>query len=123
VSDVVRHRTGSPCGDAERPEVIAGCRAPGIAGAARRTATVRLAVAAGLATAVSLAACTSPEATRVRGGGPGADMGNRDAVVEMHGGSNMYWKTPCKATEAQCPGPLPAAGTPERDRLLREWPS
>ncbi len=66
-------------------------------------------------------ACTPPEARRVRGGGPGADPGNRDAVIEMHGGSNMYWKTPCLATDEQCPGPLPAAGTPERDRLLRQW--
>jgi len=77
-----------------------------------------LAVALGLA---ALAACTPPEATRVRGGGPGADPGNRDLVVEMHGGSDMYWRTPCKATKAQCPGPLPAAGTPGRDRLLRRW--
>ncbi|HEX7118366.1 MAG TPA: hypothetical protein VF212_06240 [Longimicrobiales bacterium] len=73
--------------------------------------------------AAGLAACTAPESARVRGGGPGADPGNRDAVVEMHGGSNMYWETPCRATEAQCPGSLPAAGLPERDRLLRQWPT
>lgn len=41
-----------------------------------------------------LAACTSPEATRVRGGGAGADTGNRREVVEMHGGSQPYWRTP-----------------------------
>lgn len=76
-----------------------------------------------IAAAAGLVACTPPEAARVRGGGPGADLGNRDAVVELHGGSNMYWKTPCKATKAQGPGPLPAAGTPERDRLLRQWPT
>jgi len=92
------------------------------AGVARLTAA-GTAGAAGLAAAMVLAACTPPEAARVQGGGPGADPGNRDAVVEMHGGSNMYWKTPCKATEAQCPGPLPVAGTPERDRLLQRWPS
>lgn len=89
--------------------------AAGVAGAVR--------LAAALLVAAGVLACTPPEAARIRGGGPGADVGNRDAVVEMHGGSNMYWKTPCKATEAQCPGPLPTAGTPERDRLLRRWPS
>jgi hypothetical protein len=38
--------------------------------------------------------CTSPEATRTRGGGPGADVGNRSEHVEMHAGSQPYWKTP-----------------------------
>jgi hypothetical protein len=38
--------------------------------------------------------CTSPEATRQRGGGPGADVGNRGPVVEMHGGSRPYHATP-----------------------------
>lgn len=41
-----------------------------------------------------VAACTSPEATRTRGGGPGADVGNRSEVVEMHGGSKPFYKTP-----------------------------
>lgn len=41
-----------------------------------------------------LAGCTSPEATRTRGGGPGADVGNRSEVVEMHGGSKPFYKTP-----------------------------
>ena len=41
-----------------------------------------------------LAGCTSPEATRTRGGSPGADVGNRTEVVEMHGGSNPFYKTP-----------------------------
>lgn len=39
-------------------------------------------------------ACTSPEATRQRGGGPGADPGNRRAVVQMHEGSRPYYDTP-----------------------------
>ena len=45
---------------------------------------------------VSLAAagCASPEATRTRGGGPGADVGNRTETVRMHEGSRQYWKTP-----------------------------
>jgi hypothetical protein len=43
---------------------------------------------------VAAAGCDSPEATRVRGGGPGADVGNRSGTVEMHGGSQPFWKTP-----------------------------
>lgn len=42
---------------------------------------------------VALTGCVSPEATRHRGGGPGADPGNRPARVVMHEGSRPYWKT------------------------------
>jgi len=38
--------------------------------------------------------CTSPEATRTRAGGPGADVGNRGEIVSMHDGSDPYWGTP-----------------------------
>ena len=48
----------------------------------------------GLAAAVVLAGCESPEATRTRGGGPGADRGNRPADVRMHEGSRQFWQTP-----------------------------
>ena len=41
-----------------------------------------------------LSACVSPETQRTRGGGPGADVGNRTKVLEMHGGSLPYWQTP-----------------------------
>lgn len=41
-----------------------------------------------------LAACTSPESERTRGGGPGADVGNRGRPVAMHEGSQPYEKTP-----------------------------
>jgi len=41
----------------------------------------------------ALAACTSPEATRQRGGGPGADIGNKGRV-ELHAGADPYAKTP-----------------------------
>ena len=34
------------------------------------------------------AACASPEATRVRQGGPGGDVGNRRERVEFHGRTN-----------------------------------
>src|SRR5918996_4179320 len=39
-----------------------------------------------LAGFTSLSACASPETTRTRGGEPGADVGNRTKVVEMHEG-------------------------------------
>jgi hypothetical protein len=55
----------------------------------------------------SLTACGSPEATRTRGGGPGADTGNRTRDVRMHEGSLPYWDTP-RLIEAEHP-PLDAA--------------
>lgn len=45
---------------------------------------------------LTLAGCASPEATRERGGGPGADPGNRPAQVLMHEGSQPFWKTPVR---------------------------
>jgi hypothetical protein len=41
-----------------------------------------------------LAACASPEATRPRAGGRGADVGNRGPVVVIHDGADPYWRTP-----------------------------
>ena len=41
-----------------------------------------------------LTAACSPEATRVRSGGPGADIGNRPAEVQIHGRVNPYYETP-----------------------------
>jgi hypothetical protein len=39
--------------------------------------------------------CTSPEGTRTRGGGPGADVGNHPrGPVELHAGARMYAGTP-----------------------------
>ena len=49
-----------------------------------------------LASAVAIAGCTSPEATRQRGGGPGGDVGNRPPQVLMHEGSRQYWETPVR---------------------------
>ena len=43
---------------------------------------------------LALGACASPESTRMRAGGPGADVGNRGAVVFMHDGSQPYAGTP-----------------------------
>jgi hypothetical protein len=47
-----------------------------------------------LVSVFSLAACASPEVTRTRGGGPGADVGNRGKVLEMHEGSRPFYRTP-----------------------------
>lgn len=47
-----------------------------------------------LALVFGVVACDSPEATRTQGGGPGADTGNRGAVVLMHEGSKPYHETP-----------------------------
>ena len=41
-----------------------------------------------------LIGCASPETARSRGGGPGADIGNRGKVVQMHEGSKPFDKTP-----------------------------
>ena len=49
-----------------------------------------------LALLLGLGACTSPEASRTRGGGAGRDVGNRDAVVEIHAGAQPYYHTPCR---------------------------
>jgi hypothetical protein len=55
---------------------------------------MKLALIPLLITAAFVVACNSPETARSRGGGPGADVGNRDKVVEMHEGSQPFWKTP-----------------------------
>lgn len=70
---------------------------------ARRTGVALL-----LATA---AACASPEAVRVRGGGPGGDTGNHDPVTEVHAGATMYYRTPCRTVKVKCSGPMPVFGT------------
>jgi hypothetical protein len=58
--------------------------------------------------AAGLIACGSPEAERRRGGGPGADLGNRGTVVQMHEGAEPYHNTPCVTTLDTCTGPLPS---------------
>jgi len=54
--------------------------------------------------------CVSPESTRVRGG-RGADVGNREAVAEIHDGAEPFWKTPRLETSH---GPLESARQAER---------
>lgn len=49
-----------------------------------------------LALGLLVAGC-SPEATRTRGGGPGADIGNRGRSVNLHGSQpygGMFFETP-----------------------------
>ena len=38
--------------------------------------------------------CTSPEVTRTRGGGPGADVGNRQETIRLHEGARPFENTP-----------------------------
>ncbi|AKT41752.1 uncharacterized protein CMC5_059630 [Chondromyces crocatus] len=48
------------------------------------------------ALAFSFGGCASPEAKRTRGGGPGADPGNRGAEVAVHGRVDPFHGTPRK---------------------------
>jgi hypothetical protein len=66
-----------------------------------------------LALILSLVGCASPEASRVRGGGPGGDTGNHAPSAELHQGAKMYYRTPCRTVKVKCSGPLPAFGAPE----------
>jgi hypothetical protein len=62
-------------------------------------------------------ACRSPEGTRTRGGGPGADVGNRSRVVKMHEGGDPYHRTPDRIPRLQH---MPLDGAEQADRLSRE---
>lgn len=53
---------------------------------------------------------------RSRGGGPGADVGNRDKLVETHEGAQPFWKTP-KIIPAKHPPLEPAS---QADQLSRQ---
>ena len=57
---------------------------------------------------LALAACTSPEATRQRAGGPGADVGNH-GEIELHAGANPYYRTP---VAMPVPSGAPVAASP-----------
>jgi hypothetical protein len=79
-----------------------------------RVAALRL----GLVLGVALAACTSPESTRMRAGGPGADTGNHraSAAVQMHEGSLPFWHTPRRLADS-LQAPIDSAR--QADRLSR----
>jgi hypothetical protein len=73
---------------------------------------VNLAVIVLVTLLVYLAACASPEETRTRGGGPGADPGNRGKIVRLHEGARPFEKTP-KIIPAKHP-PLDPANQAEQ---------
>ena len=62
-----------------------------------------------------MVACASPETTRTRGGGPGADVGNRNKFVQMHEGSRPFERTP-KLIPAKHPPLNPASHADELSR-------
>jgi hypothetical protein len=66
--------------------------------------------------AAVVAGCTSPETNRTRGGGPGADLGNRGSIVRMHEGAKPYENTP-RMIPAK-PPPLDSAN--QADQLSRQ---
>jgi hypothetical protein len=61
-----------------------------------------------LVVVASVIGCSSPEATRARGGGAGGDVGNRSRV-ELHGGSEVYYGTPVLIPGQARGGPAPAS--------------
>ncbi len=61
-----------------------------------------------------LAACASPEAFRIRGGGRGADVGNVGRPAQFHAGAEPYYQTRCVTTRVECRGPLPVFGQTSR---------
>lgn len=69
-----------------------------------------------LAVLFLVAACTSPEVTRTRGGGPGADVGNRGQIVQMHEGSKPFDKTPQIIPKQ----PPPKAAASQADQASRK---
>jgi hypothetical protein len=76
----------------------------------------RIALSMLLAGVALVSGCVSPETTRTRGGGPGADVGNRRATVELHGGSDPFWKTPDRIPGEQHP---PLASARQAQQLSR----
>ncbi len=61
-----------------------------------------------MACTVSATGCVSPETTRSRGNGAGADVGNRTSRVQLHAGSDPFYKTPDRIGREQHP-PLNSA--------------
>jgi hypothetical protein len=60
--------------------------------------------------------CVSPETTRTRGGGPGADVGNKGPTVKLHEGSDPFWNTPDRIPGEQHP---PLASARQAQQLSR----
>jgi hypothetical protein len=74
---------------------------------------IRLRASVIVAAVIAFSACGSPEAGRARGGARGADVNNRNPVVEIHAGSRMYYDTPCLMPDDECTGPPSVSGLPE----------
>jgi hypothetical protein len=55
---------------------------------------VNLSVIPLIALLLCIVGCASPEMTRTRGGGPGADPGNRGKIMRIHEGAKPFEKTP-----------------------------
>jgi hypothetical protein len=55
---------------------------------------VKLSLISIIALWLFIVGCTSPETTRTRGGGPGADLGNRGEILRIHEGAKPFEKTP-----------------------------
>jgi hypothetical protein len=66
---------------------------------------------------VAVGGCVSPETTRTRGDGPGADVGNRRQTVSLHEGSDPFWKTPDRIGTERHP---PLAPARQAQQLSRE---
>jgi hypothetical protein len=83
------------------------------AAAERSFAALRMTPLLGL---LLIIACSSPEAHRTRGDGPGADVRNWGKPVELHAGAQPYHQTPCVTEPVECNGPPPVFGpTPPPD--------
>jgi hypothetical protein len=74
-----------------------------------------LALVVVVALSLYLSSCTSPEDTRQRGGGPGADVGNRTKIVQIHEGARPFENTP-KMIPTKHPPLAPAS---QADELTR----
>jgi hypothetical protein len=72
----------------------------------RKRRQLRSGILALLVSAVVLLMACSPEASRTRGGGPGADIGNRATEVQLHPGGPkiIYYNTPKEGAASQLAG-------------------
>ena len=60
--------------------------------------------------------CVSPETTRTRGDGRGADVGNTGPTVKLHEGSDPFWNTPNRIPGERHP---PLASARQAQQLSR----
>ncbi len=65
------------------------------------TSRARRWIAVPLLPFVLLVVACSPEAGRVRSGGPGADIGNHSATTPLHGEGVMFYNTPLEGSASR----------------------